>query len=49
MPELADLLVEGQRRRREQGDAARGSGFQRVGAYQNGFVNGIAACETYTQ
>jgi predicted metalloprotease len=32
----------------EQGRSERGSGFQRVGAFQNGFVNGIAACESYT-
>ncbi len=31
----------------EQGTAERGSGFQRVGAFQNGFINGIAVCDSY--
>lgn len=31
----------------EQGTSERGSGFQRVGAYQDGFLNGVAACDRY--
>ena len=29
------------------GDAERGSGFQRIGAFQDGFVNGMEACAGY--
>ncbi|MCC6438595.1 MAG: neutral zinc metallopeptidase [Acidimicrobiales bacterium] len=32
----------------EQGKSDRGSGFQRVGAYQDGFLNGVGACDRYS-
>jgi len=31
------------------GTAERGSGFQRVGAFQDGFVNGLSSCDAYLQ
>ncbi len=33
----------------EAGDAERGSGFQRVGAFQAGFLSGIDACTSFTE